>query len=576
MTSPEFLRLYALRSPNMMWLLGAGASAASGIPTAVDMIWDFKRTLFCAEQKVSIRTCQALGDPFLRSRLQRYFDQAGGFPAEGSDREYAEFFTAAYPDEADRRRYIERVVSQATPSYGHLVLAVLMALDRVRLVWSTNFDKNIEDSAARVFRSTGKLTVATLDSAVLAEESLEEERWPVLAKLHGDFQSRRLKNTTDELIAQDQRLRTTLIQSTQRFGLIVAGYSGRDQSIMDALEGGLDASRMFPHGIFWITPPGSTMYPRVQTFLSRAAEKGVEVHQVDANNFDELMSDLLVMIEDIPIELLRHLEPVAPRITDGPLPSGEGGWPVVRLNALPMLSFPSICRRVVCNIGGIKEVRASVKESFAEIIAVRRNVGVLAFGRDIEVRKAFAKHNISEWDLHAIDADRLTFDSMELSLIYDGLVRAISRERGLVGHRRHNVNVLAIDSQNLENPNYAPLLASLETLTGIIPKAGISWTEAIAIRLDLRRDRLWLLMEPTSWVDNLPGKRIPDEVKEFHRRKSASRYNKSWNALVEAWSIVLTGGKPSMRISAFGIADGVDATFEIGRVTAFSRRSESK
>jgi hypothetical protein len=44
----EFLRLHALRAPNVAWLLGAGASAAAGIPTAFDMIWDFKRTLFCA------------------------------------------------------------------------------------------------------------------------------------------------------------------------------------------------------------------------------------------------------------------------------------------------------------------------------------------------------------------------------------------------------------------------------------------------------------------------------------------------------------------------------------------------
>lgn len=251
-----------------------------------------------------------------------------------------------------------------------------MALGRVRLIWTTNFDKNVEDASAKVLGGTGRLTVATLDSAAIAEESIAEERWPVLAKLHGDFQSRRLKNTSDELITQNERLRTTLIDQSKRFGLVVAGYSGRDQSVMDALERGLDNDRP--------------------------------------------------------------------------------------------------------------------------------------------------------------------------------------------------------DPSNADNAKYAPLLSAVGSLKGVIPKIGISWREAIAIRLDLRRNRLWLLMEPTSWIDSLPGQRVPDEVKEFHRRKSAARYNKSWNALIEAWSSVLTGGKPSLLISAFGISDGVDATFEIGRITAFSRRIQGR
>lgn len=34
MTIDEFLRVYPVRAPNLMWLLGAGAPAATGIPTA--------------------------------------------------------------------------------------------------------------------------------------------------------------------------------------------------------------------------------------------------------------------------------------------------------------------------------------------------------------------------------------------------------------------------------------------------------------------------------------------------------------------------------------------------------------
>ena len=65
MDIPEFLRLYQLRAPQIMWFLGAGASAAAGVPTAYHLTWEFKRTLYCAEQRVSIRSCADIGDPSL-------------------------------------------------------------------------------------------------------------------------------------------------------------------------------------------------------------------------------------------------------------------------------------------------------------------------------------------------------------------------------------------------------------------------------------------------------------------------------------------------------------------------------
>jgi hypothetical protein len=62
-------------------------------------------------------------------------------------------------------------------------------------------------------------------------------------------------------------------------------------------------------------------------------------------------------------------------------------------------------------------------------------------------------------------------------------------------------------------------------------------------------------------------------VKEFHRNRAAVRYNKKWNILVEAWTTLLTRGESAARVTALGITDGIDATFEISRITAFSRRS---
>jgi hypothetical protein len=78
----EFLRLHSVRAPNLMWFLGAGASSAAGVPTAYHLIWEFKRTLFCAAQRVPLEAVADLADPAVQARLQQHFDTLGSFPPD--------------------------------------------------------------------------------------------------------------------------------------------------------------------------------------------------------------------------------------------------------------------------------------------------------------------------------------------------------------------------------------------------------------------------------------------------------------------------------------------------------------
>src|SRR5882724_293015 len=150
MNAAEFLRLFPLRAQNLMWFLGAGASASSGIATAGDMIWDFKRRLYCSEQGISIRACEDLSNPVVRGKIQRYLDGRGGCPGDGAEEEYSHYFSAVFPNEADRRRYIDQLISKAVPSYGFLALGVLMKVGLLRVLWTMNFDRNVEDGAAGI------------------------------------------------------------------------------------------------------------------------------------------------------------------------------------------------------------------------------------------------------------------------------------------------------------------------------------------------------------------------------------------------------------------------------------------
>ena len=68
---------------------------------------------------------------------------------------------------------------------------------------------------------------------------------------------------------------------------------------------------------------------------------------------------------------------------------------------------------------------------------------------------------------------------------------------------------------------------------------------------------------------------VTDENKaaaaDFARERTVRRYNSVLNDLLDFWSGFLAEGQEDLR--ALGIGDGVDAAFQIGGTTAFSRRA---
>jgi len=109
----DFARRFSQRGGNLMWLLGAGGSAAAGIPTAWDMICQFKQQLYISQRRVSPKMVADLANPAVRRELQSFVDGLGNLPPPGAPDEYAALFEAVYPSEADRRTYIASKVSGA-------------------------------------------------------------------------------------------------------------------------------------------------------------------------------------------------------------------------------------------------------------------------------------------------------------------------------------------------------------------------------------------------------------------------------------------------------------------------------
>lgn len=568
-----FLRAYQMRASNIMWLLGAGASRAAGIPTAGDMIWDFKQRLYRSEKKLPPSAITDLGDPVVRRRLQQYFDACGSYPVEGDSDEYSFYFGATYPSPKDRRAYLDTQIARGKPSFGHLALALLMSEKLCRLIWTTNFDRTVEDAAAQVLGGTGHLVVSDLGDPAKIAGAVTENRWPAYGKLHGDYHSDHLKNIASELRTQDQAMRDTLIHCCRSNGLAVVGYSGRDASIMETLTNALASGKGFPGGLFWFKRAQEPALQSTQDLISVARTQGIDAHIIDNESFDELLSDIVRFLPQTSDKIQTLKGAVPPRLSTLALKRPSSATPVIRTNALPVSTYPVMCRLVECSIGGWKEIRAAIQASGLDIDAQRCRDGVLSFGRDTDVRSVFSKYGIKRFDMRAIAPGRLERETGERALVRDALFRAIGKRPGLSMRRKGRVVYVLPDVSVIQPSIFnASGAKSVDRIAGVVGSTGIRWTEACELRLDYRLDRLWLLLEPRVIAD-IPETATPDQIeqaREFVRGRRAGRHNRFANAVLDGWVKAIVGEEKSIRLRAFGISDGIDAEYEIARTTGFS------
>lgn len=604
-TGEELGRSLAVQASQFAWFLGAGSSAAANVPTGHDMIVDFKARLFCAAIGVPRREIDPT-DPIWLERINSHFDGKHGLPPDGDPGEYAAAFEAAFPSESERRSYIDQAVKKGAPSFGHRVLGALIASGQIPCLFTTNFDPLIErcaivtDELLPVDRKV-HLTVAALDSFERADRCLRESAWPLLVKLHGDYQSTRLKNTSAELQTQDAALRRVLVEACNRFGLIVVGYSGRDDSVMTALRDALAGPSPFPAGIRWVARTGQRLLPSVSDFLDAAQAGGVDVKLVESETFDELAADIDRQVT-LPDELAAHVRASRPTPTLQPvvLSTTEGAlFPVLRCSALPVLELPATARRLtLARPMTTPEARSALKAAKTPGIAAARGHEVVAFGVDRDLVTAFASHGAKVDGEVALSP---ATDSVHLGLVYDALVRALTRGRPLRPILRRSGHSIVVSGANpsrtpdqvrRDRERLAPLQhAYSDSLVGTVPGANLPFAEAVRLRLERHDDQWWCVFDPFTWID-MPrldqspddGDEVPtldrrghtDPTGDWRKERWARRYNPKWSAIVDAWASLLVSGKQDT-VHAVGLRDrvGIDAAFTISGTTAWSRPAQT-
>ncbi|MCL6294909.1 SIR2 family protein [Jejuia spongiicola] len=261
-------------------LIGAGASISSGIQSAYDCIWEWKKDIYISKNPNASKYYNNTKNDSVKNSIQLWLDTEGIYPKLNSEEEYSFYAEKAYPIEGDRRKYFQSLIEGKEPYIGYKLLSLLSEKEIVKAVWTTNFDGLVIKAGHQ-----GKITPIeiTLDSVDRIYRNQSRNEILSIA-LHGDYKYSSLKNTSEELDSQNE----VFIEALERYhhdkNLIVIGYSGRDKSLMAALAKAF--SKKGEGRIYWCGY-GHKINPEVEELLVNARKSGREAFFVPTDGFDK-------------------------------------------------------------------------------------------------------------------------------------------------------------------------------------------------------------------------------------------------------------------------------------------------
>ncbi len=253
-------------TPSFALLIGAGASASSGVKTSSQMIIEWRHQMY-KHSKIS--------NPF-----KEWLEEQDWYE---DDEEYSILFEKVYDQPSQRRIYIEECVTEAKPSWGYIYLSNIIAHNYFNAVFTPNFD-DLMNEACFLYADLRPIVCAH-DSAV-AEIRVTSAR-PKIIKLHGDFLYDSIKNTIRETETLEKNMRDKIMQFSREYGLVVIGYGGNDRSIMDILDMMLRTEGYFPNGLYWCKREGDKVSKKLDRLMRRE-----NTCWVDIEGFDEFMAEL--------------------------------------------------------------------------------------------------------------------------------------------------------------------------------------------------------------------------------------------------------------------------------------------
>jgi NAD-dependent SIR2 family protein deacetylase len=522
----EFLRSFEVKPKGAYDLfLGAGASVSAGIPTGNTLIWEFKRKLYCDYYRIKEEKFCDLESEINRKAIQEYFDQQEGFPTLNSEEEYSFYFEKCYIKSMDRKFFIESKVRDKRPTLGHKCLGELINSERIKGVWTANFDELIENGLKVV--DVGKSFVMISPDNSHQLNQISNSSYPKIIKLHGDYRYDKLQNITTELQNLDKKLREHFLNNNKDKGLIVIGYEGNDESIMTVLEDSLQYENPFPFGLIWCVLKGTTPNNRIISLLQQVNTKNKNSGILEINSFDEFLYDLYDRcglknseIENIAENLFIQRRPFV-------FQQASLKISPVKLNAIRLKRYPTSLYSFNSTVNNWPSLREVIQEK--DIVAALYNNKILAFGDINNIKESFRDKITSEINIIDVDSKWLHREnSFFKGMLYDLIALTLIKRCGLLSNGKHK-RTFYLQSKKIFCPNLPSYLKVYE---------------AFEVRLDFRKDSFWFLILPTvEVVDSRDWETfsLTDKKKALFKRQSiinsivSRRYNQQVNKDLEEW-----------------------------------------
>ena len=548
MNQTEFARIFCERPESFAWFLGAGASRNANLPTAEDVITDLKRRYYCSEENQNFSTKDLQNDA-VRAQIEGYL-RSRGFPERWSAEEYTTYFETIFGEDRERQRnYISRILAEdrVRLAVGNRVFGALLAGGLCRMAFTTNFDPVVEKAVAEI---SGKpLSAYHLEGAHNIVSALNNEQFPIYCKLHGDFQYDSIKNLSSDLATQNVQLSQSMTMAGARFGFVVAGYSGRDESVMALFHAILEAPNPFPHGLYWMKMRGSTPIDSVASLMKGAKAAGVRADFVDIETYDTVMLRLWRNLPNQPDGLDAKVRKGRAGTVQIAVPEPKGTKPLLRFNGLPVTKVPTTCAEVKLKTTSSWEAIADFKRQPETSAVLTFDGKVLAWGGRQDIEDTFGAEFLGKSEV-TFDPDWRAGSRLHIkNFLEEGLARAICRVRPLLQRRQGSGVSLIVDHKALDVGILEDLHRETGKVTGSVPGLSLPATEeheavhqvhfaeAVHMSLGYADNRLWLLLKPDVWIWPRFARQ---HATNFLDKRKADRRNDKHDRMLSAWIGILS------------------------------------
>jgi len=497
------------------------------------------------------------------------------FPALWSAEEYSFYFDLTFKtDYAEQQKYLTAQLStdKISLNIGHRVLAALLEMGKAKLAFTTNFDTVIERAHAEV--TAKDLATYNLEGSYAALEALNAENFPIYAKLHGDFRYQSIKNLAADLVSNDEKIQSCFMAAATRYGLVVSGYSGRDQNVMTMFDKALEQNNPFPQGLYWTITKPSDVTDSIKALIMKARSKNVKAYVVIAGTFDIMLSKIWRQISNKPDALDKKVRTAIAKTVSIPLPGKSSSFPLLRTNALLITSVPTECAAISTVTAPAYPAFKEAIKAISDVVAAKTDK-ILLWGNSANALTALAAFTPSQPQKHQFDAPESAIQqSTHIKAFYEeALANALVSGKPLKLRKDRTTFYVIVDHAQVTNAALSPLknAAGYQGRAGAIcgsVKAGVFWSEAVSLRLEERNGVLWLLLRPDVWISPMVERQ---NCLDFVKGRKKYRYNQKANEFLDAWVQVLLGelGGKEIEITYLPQSD-FPAKFTINTRSAFS------